>query len=144
MQGLSEIVPLDILRSYRIGGVSAGSAVAGYFLCALHSGTDMRYWYEKYIRRVMKEVNQKFFGFWSTSDILFNIAKESFIEASQFNVPWNEAFHLYVSVKSGFLSYKKFLIETFHNEEQFAEAISSSCSIPLVTSLGFSSEYQGK
>ena len=101
----------------------------------------MKYWYEKYIRRVMWEVNLSTFGFWQTCTILMQIAKDAYDEAIELKVPIDEAFHLYVSVRNGLLGYKKHLVDKFTNRQQFAEAISCSCSIPFLTYFGLSNNY---
>jgi len=73
----------------------------------------MKYWYEKYIRRTMWEVNLTKFGFWQTCEILKSIAKEAYDEAVELNVPLDEAFHLYISVRNGLFGYKKHIVDKF-------------------------------
>ena len=104
----------------------------------------MKYWYEKYIRRTMREVNLSTFGFWQTCTILRNIAMEAYDEAMQLNVPIDEAFHLYISVRDGLFGYKKHIVDKYTDRQQFSEAVSCSCTIPFVTHFGLTNNYQGK
>ncbi|EAR92665.1 patatin family phospholipase (macronuclear) [Tetrahymena thermophila SB210] len=144
MHGLSEIIPLEVLKEYRVGGVSAGACVAGFFVFSLYSKHDMKYWFEKCIRKLLNVVSNSTFGFWQTTSLLSELAASSYRIALECGVPLDEAFHCYISLRSGFIGYKKHLVDKFINEQQFAEAITCSCTIPFVTSFSFSNEYQGK
>ena len=61
LQGLVEIVGKIKLREYKLGGVSCGTAAAGYFYIAINSDFDMKYFYQNYIRKFYEKENRKYF-----------------------------------------------------------------------------------
>ncbi|KAL4479233.1 hypothetical protein ABPG72_011445 [Tetrahymena utriculariae] len=143
MHGLSEFIPKKFLKQYRVGGVSSGSCIASFFVCSVYSDKDMKYWYEKYIRENLKQINKQILGPFNATKYVKEQAIQAYIEAQSLKVPFNGTLHLYISPRKYVLGFTKQLIDNFTDPQQFGESISCSCAIPFVTTGRFSDFYQG-
>lgn len=54
-----------------MGGVSCGTAAAGYFYIAVHSDLDMKYFFHNYSRRYFEKGNKKYFGLFTSGQLIF-------------------------------------------------------------------------
>ncbi|KAL4432641.1 hypothetical protein ABPG74_004934 [Tetrahymena malaccensis] len=143
MHGLSEFIPKKILKQYRVGGVSSGSCIASFFVCSVYSDKDMKYWYEKYVRESLKQINNEILGPFNATKYIKEQAMKAYAEAQNLKIPFNGTLHLYISPRKYVIGFTKQLIDNFTDAQQFGEAISCSCAIPVVTTGKFSDVYQG-
>lgn len=143
-QSLLEIVGKEKLKEYKLGGVSAGAACACYLHSAIHSEFDLKYWYQTSGRKFYESPNKKYFGFFTNSNLIYNLSKDFYVFCKKQGVPnFNGIFHCTMTSFSNF-SLEKLVVDHFDDESDFANAIKSSCFIPGITSFGLFSTHKGK
>lgn len=143
-QSLLEIVGKEKLREFKLGGVSAGAACACYLHCSLYSDYDLKYWYQTSGRQFYEPPNKKFFGFFTNSDLIYNLSRDFYVFCKKEGIPdLNGVFHCTMTSFSNF-SVEKHIVDVFDDENDFANAIKSSCFIPGITSFGLYSTHRGK
>ncbi|KAL4494985.1 hypothetical protein ABPG72_015685 [Tetrahymena utriculariae] len=146
-QGLIEIVGKEKLKEYRVGGVSAGSAVAGYFLLAVYDEEhSMKDSYYKYARKMFEKNNKKYFGLFTSCDTVRDLAYMYWdLVVNNPNLPpLQDNFHLCMTHLQGIFSIKPLIANEFLSREDFGEAVSASCALPLVTTFGACRKFRGK
>lgn len=143
-QSLLEIVGKEKLQEYHFGGVSAGAACACYLYSAIYSEFDLKYWYQKSGRKFYEPPNKRFLGFFTNSDLIFELSRDFFVFCRENGVPsFNGKFHCTMSVFENF-GLEKHIVDYFDDENDFATAIKASCFIPGITSFGFYCKYKDK
>ena len=143
-QALLEILGKDKLKEYKLGGVSAGAACACYLHSAIHSDYDVKYWYQASGRKFYEPPNKRFLGFFTNSDLIYKLSKDFYVFCKDQGMPdFNGIFHCAMTSISNF-NVEKMIVDQFDDENDFANAIKSSCFIPGITSFGLYAKHKGK
>ena len=143
-QALVEILGKDHLKEYKMGGVSAGAAAAGYLYCAVHSDYDLKYFYQNSTRKFYEPPNKKYYGLFTNGSLMFKVGIDYWNFCREQNIPHhNGNYHMYVTVFENF-GFEKQLVDSFEGPEDFAEAIHASCYLPAITGFGLYTTFRGK
>jgi hypothetical protein len=88
-QSLLEIVGVEKLKEYYIGGVSCGAAcgIALYTSLYLSGDYDMRYWYKNHARKFYEPENKKYYGLFTNGDLIYKISEEVWKMGQELGVP---------------------------------------------------------
>lgn len=66
----------ETFKNYNFGGVSCGTAVAGFFYLAVNTENDLKHYYKHYIRKFFEKENRKYYGLVTTGKLIYDISKE--------------------------------------------------------------------
>lgn len=95
---LTEFVGKEKLREYKIGAISAGTAIGVYFHTTLHTDYDLRYFYLNKIRKFFEKENRQYYGFFTSGTLIEKFCKEHWDLREELKVPHvNGNFHCYLS-----------------------------------------------
>lgn len=143
VQFLVELVGKEKLKEYKLGGISAGSAVAGLLHSVIHSDQEVSTIYLNKGRRFYENDNHIFFGLVTTGDLIYKLSKNWFIENSQRGMPsFNGSVHVYTSKIDG-LKLKPMLVDDFQDAHDFGMAIKASCFLPLICGFSLYTNFRG-
>ncbi|KAL4494983.1 hypothetical protein ABPG72_015683 [Tetrahymena utriculariae] len=143
--GIMEIVGKDTLKEYCFGGVSAGTAVAGFTLMALYSDVDLKQSYQNQIRKLFQKENRKYLGLISNGELIFQMAKDFWDDHQKLNLPsLNERYHVYYTSIEGILSLKENIVHQFTDQIHFAHSLEASCTLPIITRFGLYKKFNGQ
>ncbi|KAL4483284.1 hypothetical protein ABPG72_007926 [Tetrahymena utriculariae] len=142
---LTEFVGKEKLREYKIGAISAGTAIGVYFHTTLYTDLDLKHFYLNRIRKFFEKENRKYYGFFTSGALIEKYCYEQWDLMEEQKFPHvNGIFHCYVSQVEGLFSLKKKLIDNFEDKYDFTEALISSAMIPILTRPKIFNEYKGK
>lgn len=143
-QALLEILGREHLKQYNLGGVSAGSAAAGYLYCSIHSDYDLKYFYQTSTRKFYEPPNKKYFGLFTNGSLMYSLCKEYWNFCRDLGIPHhNNNYHMYVTIFENF-GLEKLLVDTFTDADDFAQALHASCYLPAITGFGLYTSFRGK
>ena len=144
-QAMLEIIGKEKLKKCQIGGISCGNGTGISFLNSIYSNDyDMKHYYNESGRKFYEQENKKFYGFFTSGDLIFEESKSQWEYLQSLNVPdMNEKFHLYVTDINGGRP-QPLLIDKFKDSEDFGEATRASSMLPMIAKFGLYVNYRGK
>lgn len=143
VQYMVEYIGKEKLKEYRLGGISAGAAVAGLLHSVLHSEQEVSAIYLDKGRRFYENENQYYGGLFSNGSLIYKLSKAWHEENEAMGVEgFNGHVHIYTSKIEG-MSLQPMLVDHFHNSDDFAQAIKASCYLPMVCGLGLYTTFRG-
>ncbi|KRW98131.1 Acyl transferase/acyl hydrolase/lysophospholipase [Pseudocohnilembus persalinus] len=143
---LIQIVGKERLKEFKLGGVSAGAIIAGLFHFCLHQEKyDMKFFWENLLRKPFEVKYRKYYGFFTTGDILRWSAYEYFRLAEEINLPtFNGVLHFVTTTIGRYYMPKKLLIENIKSPEELGDALESTCNVPFIVKNKFFTSYKGE
>ena len=142
-QALYETVDHDVLRTYKIGGTSAGlcAAMALYFSLYIDDMTPDRF-YREYVKYMIDIAKSKPTGFYFVgADIAYDMAIKVYRELYDKISVRNRKLYSTVSKFPQFSIYKH---DLFESEHEYATYMSASMSIPILVNLWGYKELNGQ
>lgn len=143
-QALLEILGREHLKQYKLGGVSAGSGAAGFLFTSIHSEYDLKYFYQNSTRKFYEPPNKKYYGLFTNGSLMLKLCKEYWNFCREINIPHhNDNYHIYITVFDNY-TFEKQLVDSFEDDDDFAQAFHASCYLPAITGFGLYTTFRGK
>ena len=144
VQFMVELIGKKRLQEFKLGGISAGAAVAGLLHTVIHSEIEVSTIYLTKARRFYENNNHYYLGFITNGQLIYDLSREWYQENQRANLPsFTNNVHVYTSHISHF-TIKPLLIDQFDDHLDFANAIKASCYLPLICGLALYTNYKGK
>lgn len=104
----------------------------------------MKFFWENLLRKPFEVKYRKYYGFFTTGDILKWSAYEYFKLAQETGIPtFNGVMHIATTVVGKYYLPKKLMIEDIQSPEDLGEALESTCNVPYIVKNKLFTSFKG-